>query len=132
VVDASGALAELASLAAEIERAVVFDADGAILGSTGEESSAPQLAEAAGRLLAAAGALHSPASEVTRVEVELEEGGLYVLRTGGRTIAAVTGPSATAGLVVYDLRNCLERIDEPKPKRRRAKPKDENGKGEDA
>ena len=63
---------------------------------------------------------------MTRVEVELEEGALFVLREGGRTIAAVTGPQPTAGLVVYDLRTCLERITEPdKPKRRsRAKAAD--------
>ena len=71
-----------------------------------------------------------PADEVTRVEVELEEGAVFVLREGGRTIAATTGPQPTAGLVAYDLRTCLQAISEPeKPKRRRAarKPKAEEG-----
>jgi hypothetical protein len=60
---------------------------------------------------------------VTRVEVELEEGAFFVLREGGRTIAATTGPGSTAGLVVYDLRTCLGSIDDAKPKRQR-KPKE--------
>ena len=76
----------------------------------------------------------TPRDEVTRVEVELAGGGFFVLRDGGRAIAATTRPGATAGLVVYDLRTCLQQIDEPKPKRRRAKPKpkDADGKVEDA
>jgi predicted regulator of Ras-like GTPase activity (Roadblock/LC7/MglB family) len=132
-VDASGALAELATLSAQIELAVVVDAGGAVLGATGGDAhAAERLAEAAERVLAAAGELHVSADEVTRVELELAGGGLFVLRDGGRTIAATTAPDPTAGLVVYDLRTCLQRIDEPKPKRRRAKPKDANGKSEEA
>jgi predicted regulator of Ras-like GTPase activity (Roadblock/LC7/MglB family) len=120
--DAAQALAELTELSSQIERAVVLRADGSVLGSTpsgdaGEES----LASAALDLLAAAFELRSTPQEVTRVEVELAEGALFVLSEGGRTIAAVTGPQPTAGLVAYDLRTCLERVSEPeKPKRRRA------------
>jgi hypothetical protein len=63
---------------------------------------------------------------VTRVEVELADGAVFLLREGERTIVGVTGPRPTAGLVAYDLRTCLQAIDEaPKPKRRRsAKPKE--------
>ncbi len=131
--DVSGALAELTKLSAEIERAVVFDASGELLGSTEDDAArALQLADAAGRALTAAAELHS--DEVTRIEVELAGGGFFVLRDGGRGIAATTRPGATAGLVVYDLRTCLQQIDEPKPKRKRAKPKaeDADGKGEGA
>ena len=129
--DVSRALAELTKLSAEIERAVVVDASGEPLGSThDDDAGARQLAEAAGRALTAAAELHS--DDVTRVEVELAGGGFFVLRDRGRTIAATTGPGATAGLVVYDLRTCLQQIDQPKPKRSRAKAKDANGKGEGA
>jgi hypothetical protein len=68
-----------------------------------------------------AGGIHSGA-EVSAVEVELEDGALFVVRGSGRTVAAVTGPGPTAGLVLYDLRTCLRRIEEAeaaKPKRRR-------------
>ena len=62
---------------------------------------------------------------MTRVEVELDEGAIFVLTEGGHTVAASTGPRPTSGLVVYDLRTCAQAIDAA-PKRRRArKPKEE-------
>ena len=122
--DATQALAELAELSSQVERAVVLDAKGSVLASTGDGDA---LARSALDLLAAAGELHPSAGDVTRAEVELGEGGLFVLRERDRTIAATTGPNPTSGLVAYDLRTCLEGIDEEKPKRRRAprKPKEE-------
>jgi hypothetical protein len=125
--DAAQALTELKELSSQVERAVVLDGSGSVLASTHD---ADALTRAALDLLTAAGELHSSAGEVTRAEVELGEGGLFVLREGGRTIAATTGPNPTSGLVAYDLRTCLQGIDEEKPKRRRAtkKPKE----GEDA
>jgi hypothetical protein len=122
--DANQALAELKELSSQVERAVVFDASGSVLASTDDAGEA--LSRAALDLLAAARELHTSAEEVTRAEVELGEGGLFVLREGGRTIAATTGPNPTSGLVAYDLRTCLQGIDEEKPKRRRTtrKPKE--------
>ena len=120
--DAAVALTELTALSSRIESAVVLDADGKVLGSVGE--AAEGLADATGELLAAAGGLRSSENEVTRIEVELAEGGLFVLRESGRTIAATASPDAVAGIVVYDLRTCLEGIDS-KPKRR-AKSKKED------
>jgi predicted regulator of Ras-like GTPase activity (Roadblock/LC7/MglB family) len=123
-VDAAAALAELRELSTRIESAVVLDADGAVLGSTHDDPAATErLAGAAADVLAAAGQLRSADGEVTRVEIELAEGGLFVLRAGGRTIAATTDSDAIAGIVVYDLRTCLEGIDAAKPKRSRAKSK---------
>lgn len=127
--DAAQALAELKELSSQVERAVVLDGKGAVLGSTGDDQAATDaLARAALELVEAAGELHASAGDVSLAEVELEEGGLFVLREGERTIAATTGPSPTAGLVVYDLRTCLRALDEPKPRRTRAKkaqPKEE-------
>ena len=124
--DAAQALAELSELSSQLDRAVVLDAGGKVLGGTDEDPARSQaLADAALALVAAAGGLRSAASDVVRAEVELAEGGLFVLRENDRTIAATTGPSPTAGLVAYDLRTCLHEIDE-KPKRRsRAKKKAE-------
>jgi hypothetical protein len=72
--------------------------------------------------VAAAFGLNAQPQEVTRVEVELESGAFFVLRDGGRTIAATTGPQPTSGLVVYDLRTCLAGITEPEQKRRKRAP----------
>lgn len=116
--DAAQALAELTELSSQVEHAVVLRADGSVLAATPEEDAAAALARAALDVLATAFELRSSPQEVTRVEVELEEGALFVLREGERTIAAVTGPEPTAGLVAYDLRTCLERIEPDKPKRR--------------
>src|ERR687891_869536 len=117
--DAAQALAELKELSSQVERAVVLEAGGEILAATDSESADAQaLAGASVALVAAAAELHATAAEVVRAEVELAEGGLFVLREGGRTIGATTAPGPTSGLVVYDLRTCLRGID-AKPKRRR-------------
>ena len=119
--DATQALAELKELSSQVDRAVVLDASGTVLGSTGESEEATRtLTRAALDALAAAAELSSASGEVERVEVELAAGGLFVLREGGRTIAATTGPGPTAGLVAYDLRTCLQGIDPEKPKRRKS------------
>jgi predicted regulator of Ras-like GTPase activity (Roadblock/LC7/MglB family) len=127
--DVAQALTELTELSSQVRRAVVLDAGGAVLGSTGADEGATEtLARAARELVEAAAGLRGSGDEVTRVEVELEEGAVFVLREGERTIAATTGPQPTAGLVAYDLRTCLKGISEPeKPKRRRTprKPKTE-------
>jgi len=118
--DAAQALRELTELSSQIEAAVVLAADGSVLASTYEDPArATTLAGSTLELVGAAFELSSQAQEVTRVEVELEEGAFFVLRDGGRTIAATTAPDPTAGLVVYDLRTCLEGISEPEPKKRR-------------
>jgi predicted regulator of Ras-like GTPase activity (Roadblock/LC7/MglB family) len=120
--DAAQALRELTELSSQIESAVVLAADGSVLASTREDSSmAAALASSTLELVAAAFELNTQPLEVTRVEVELEHGALFVLREGGRTIAATTGPDPTSGLVVYDLRTCLHGIAEPEqPKKRRS------------
>jgi predicted regulator of Ras-like GTPase activity (Roadblock/LC7/MglB family) len=126
--DAAQVLAELTELSSQVDRAVILDGSGAVLAATpGDPAAGEALARAALDLVAAAGELHATSGDVTRAEVELGAGGLFVLREGESTIAATTGPKPTAGLVVYDLRTCLQGIDEEKPKRRRTrKPKEES------
>lgn len=116
--DAAQALQELMELSSQIGAAVVLGPEGELLSSEGEGASGT-LASAALELAAAAADLGSSA-DVTRVEVELDEGALFVVREGGKTIAARTGPDPTSGLVVYDLRTCLRSIEEQQPGRRKA------------
>jgi predicted regulator of Ras-like GTPase activity (Roadblock/LC7/MglB family) len=117
-VDAAQALADLTEISSQIEAVVVSDSTGAILASTLEqEASAQRVAEGAARLLDEAAAVAPRESgELAQVEAATPEGSVFVVRDGGRTIAATTGPEPTVGLVFYDLKSCLRSLDEPTPK----------------
>jgi predicted regulator of Ras-like GTPase activity (Roadblock/LC7/MglB family) len=127
--DAAQALADLTEISSQIEAAVLFDDEGVVEGSTLTSDDAAQaLAEAASRLLEGAGAFRVD-GVVTQLEASTADGSVFVVRSGGRRIAATTGPTPTVGLVFYDLKSCLRNADaEPeKPKRatRRKKAEDD-------
>lgn len=122
--DAAQALGELMQLSSQVESAVVTGADGGVVAASPEGRGSDELAETALELVRAADELGAK-DEVTRIEVELAEGAVFVLRESGRTIAARTGPEPASGLVVYDLRTCLRSItDESKPRRAPRKQKE--------
>ncbi len=125
--DIASALADLSEISSQIELAVVFDPEGAVLGATGEdEAGSARLARAALAVLEAAGEAGSVAGRtLTQVEASLREGSLFVVAGDERGIAATTTADPTSGLVFYDLRTCLRSLaEQPKP-RRRAKRKEE-------
>jgi predicted regulator of Ras-like GTPase activity (Roadblock/LC7/MglB family) len=119
--DATQALRELMELSSQITAAIVFDAEGNVLASSPDDPAASAaLTAATPELVGAAANLGADGSEVTRVEVELDEGAIFVVREGGVTVGASTGPKPTSGLVVYDLRTCAQSIQAPEPKKRRS------------
>jgi hypothetical protein len=121
--DARGALSELAELSAQIEAAAVVRG-GTVEGELGDPALVARLVRAADELLGAAAGARPGGPEVERVEVVLPDGGVFVVRGEDRVAVAATVPEPTPGLVLYDLRTCLRRIDdEPAaaPKRRRKK-----------
>ena len=123
--DAAQALDELMELSSQITAAVVLDAEGVALASSVTDLTSDRLAGPTLELVAAAAGLGSASREVTRVEVELDEGAIFVVREGDYTVAATTAPSPTSGLVVYDLRTCAQAITPSEPKKtRRRKPKE--------
>jgi predicted regulator of Ras-like GTPase activity (Roadblock/LC7/MglB family) len=127
--DASQALRELMELSSQITAAVVLDADGSVLAAAPDDSpTATALSTTTLELVSTAADLGADGRDVTRVEVELEDGAVFVVSEGGRTIAAVTGPKPTSGLVVYDLRTCVQSIETAEPKKRRSarKPKEQS------
>jgi hypothetical protein len=129
-VDVAQALADLTEISSQIEAAVLFDADGAVQGTTlGDDGAATSLAVAAARLLEQADALRGDEAAVTQIEAATSEGCVFVVRDGERRIAATTIANPTVGLVFYDLKSCLRDSadeEEPeKPKRRRKKADDE-------
>ena len=121
----SEALDELKTLSAQIEDAAILGESGFVLASTGVPERGEQLARVAADLLAAAAEVRA-GGDVTRVEVRQPGGGVFVVVEGSRTVVATTVPEATAGLVLYDLRTALRRLEEappptkPKPKRKRS------------
>lgn len=117
--DAAQALGELMELSSQITEAVVLDGDGVVLASSAGDST--KLTTAIHELVAAAADLGKEGRDVTRVEVELDGGAFFVVREGGHTVGATTGPDPTSGLVVYDLRTCAQAITAPEPKKRRTR-----------
>ena len=126
--DAAQALGELMELSSQITAAAVLDANGAVLASSSEDSCrTASLTDSIQALVAAAAELGTDGRDVTRVEVELDEGAVFVVREGGHIVGATTGANPTSGLVVYDLRTCAQAITAPATKKRRTrKPKEES------
>jgi len=106
------ALAELTELSSQLEDAAILGESGFVLASTGTPERGEKLARVAAELLVAAADVRPDGPAVTRVEVALEGGSLFVVRERGRTAVATTVPEPTAGLVVYDLRTALRRLAE--------------------
>ncbi len=117
------ALAELLDLSSQIEDVAILGASGFVLAGSGAPERSEQLARVAAELVAAAGDVR-PSGQVSRIEVALDSSSVFVVSEGGRTAVATTVEAPTAGLVVYDLRTALRRLDEEparKPPRKRKK-----------
>jgi predicted regulator of Ras-like GTPase activity (Roadblock/LC7/MglB family) len=122
-VDAKQALADLTEISSQVEAAVVFDDGGRVAGSTvGDAARAAELAQAAGRLLAAAEEVKTGESALSQLEVATGEGSVFIVRDGKTSIVATTGGNPTVGLVFYDLKSALRALAaQPAAKRTPAK-----------
>ena len=116
------ALAELLTLSSQIVDVAILGGSGFVLASSGTPERGEQLARIASELLAAAADVR-PGGEVARIEVGLDGGSVFVVTEGGRSAVARTVPEPTAGLVVYDLRTALHRLDEDQPVKPKARKK---------
>ena len=105
------ALAELLTLSSQIVDVAILGGSGFVLASSGTPERGEELARIAAELLAAAADVR-PGGDIARIEVGLEGGSVFVVTEGGRSAVARTVPEPTAGLVVYDLRTALHRLDE--------------------
>ena len=111
--DAKQALADLTEISSQIDAAVIVAGDGAVAASTLPEDRARQVADKARQLLAAADALPSDGGQpVVQLEAATSFGSFFVVREGDAFVAATTGRDPTVGLVFYDLKSCLRRLDE--------------------
>jgi predicted regulator of Ras-like GTPase activity (Roadblock/LC7/MglB family) len=119
--DGKTALDELNEISSQVDSAVLFGADGAVVASTLPALRAKQVAASAKVLFEEAG--RAATGELTHLEAATGDGSLFIVREGELLVAASTGVEPTAGLVFYDLKACLRKAAEkPKPKPR-AKPK---------
>jgi predicted regulator of Ras-like GTPase activity (Roadblock/LC7/MglB family) len=120
-VEPTEALAELMHLSSQIEEAAIVGGSGFVVASSAAPERGEQLARLASELLTAAGDVR-PSADISRIEISLGPTSVFVVSEGGRLAVSTTVPEPTAGLVVYDLRTALRRLDEepaPKPTRRK-------------
>jgi len=110
--DPAQALAELTEISSQIECAVLLESGRVVASTFSDEERAGRLASAAQGLLAAAEEAGRGAEEraLTQLEAATREGSIFAVREGERTVAAVTGPEPTVGLVFYDLKSCLRSV----------------------
>lgn len=104
------ALAELLTLSSQIVDVAILGGSGFVLASSGTPERGEQLARVAAELLSAAADVQ-PGGDIARIEVALDGGSVFVVTEGGRSVVARTVPEPTAGLVVYDLRTALHRLE---------------------
>lgn len=90
-------------LSSDVRACVLLDADGRLVAvDAAHEADGQALADLAGGLLEHAG--------TPQVEVSTGTGIVYALRSGGWTIAVVTGRFALSALVFFDIRRALEEL----------------------
>ena len=117
--DAAQALADLTEISAQIEAAVLAEADGSVVASTfRQEGRGEELARAAVDLVAAAGEArgNSGTPELVQIQAATPRGSLFVVRDESHMVAAVTGTKPTVGLVFYDLKTCLRMLEREEAK----------------
>jgi hypothetical protein len=110
-VDPARALADLLEISPQLEVAAVVASDGELVGSVGvPDARATVLARAVRELLD--GAAFRAEGRVTQVHAELDEGDVFaVAGEDARTIIAVASGRPAPGLVFYDLKGCLARLE---------------------
>jgi predicted regulator of Ras-like GTPase activity (Roadblock/LC7/MglB family) len=121
--DAAQAIADLTEISPQVREVAIVGADGALVGSNAPVGAAERLVAAAAKLVEEAELLRPG---IAQLEAATVSGSVFVVRDGGRLIAATTTPEPTVGLVFYDLKSCLRALGEkPKPKPRPRKKKEE-------
>jgi len=114
--DAAQALADLTEISSQVVQAVILEQDGAPLATTiGEPTLLSRFVSGVERLLEEADAqarTRGLGGTLSQLEASTLEGSVFAVRSGGRLIAATTRPDPTVGLVLYDLKRCLESLDQ--------------------
>lgn len=101
---------QMTKRSADVRAAVVLDAAGGLLASSGADpEGARQLGELGRRLVEQADAVST--EPVEQIEVQLPEGGVFAVRTPHCILACVTRRLALPALVLYDLRQTVHELE---------------------
>lgn len=116
--DAGQALAELTEISSQIDFALIFDARGELVEATlADRERAESVAFGAAALLACTTrAGGSERGEPIQVELTYPEGSLLFVLQDGLRIVALTSPDPIAGLAFFELRACLRKLTDAKPR----------------
>ncbi len=116
--DAGQALAELNEISSQIEFALIFDARGKLVETTlVDRQGAESLAFGAAALLACTTRVGGPErGEPIQVELAYSEGSLLFVRQDDLRIVAMTSPDPISGLAFFELRACLRKLADAKPR----------------
>jgi predicted regulator of Ras-like GTPase activity (Roadblock/LC7/MglB family) len=125
------ALADLTEVSSQLEVVVLAGADGSVVASTlADDDRARAMAENAIGLLEGARDAADGTRNLTQVHVATREGCVFVVRDDRHLLAGVTGPEPTVGLVFYDLKTALRKLqEEPEEKPNRRNKTTKAGKG---
>ena len=118
--DAARALTELAEISSQIELALIFDLRGELIEATiTDRQRAESMAFAAAALLACTTQIAGPErDEPVQVELAYPEASILLVREGDLRILALTTPEPISGLAFFELRACLRKLNDAKPKSR--------------
>ena len=116
------ALAELLDLSSQIDDAAILGESGFVLASSGTPERGEQLARVTAELVGRS-ERRPRLCRVARSRSVLGATSVFVVVEGGRTAVATTHPDPVAGLVVYDLRTTLRRLDDETPPREGTAPR---------
>jgi len=111
--DAAQALADLTEISSQLVQVAILDRDGSLLASTiSEPEPATHFVAGLGRLLEEADRQAPGGAPLVQIDAATREGSVFAIRSDGRVIGATTRADPTVGLVLYDLRRCLESVGE--------------------
>jgi hypothetical protein len=114
------AFSELLEISSQVENAIVLEEDTVVASSIADESRSEELAAAVRRLVETA---EETRGGLTRLQVVLPEGNVFLVREGRRLVVATTEADPASGLVFYDLRTCLSALAERPEAPAAAKPR---------
>ena len=102
----------LVEVSEDVRAAVLMDSAGGLISASDPDGArARTLAEVARELVEAADAVAPEPTE--QIEVRIEGGAVFAVRTVRHTLACVTRRLALPALVLYDLRQAMQQLEGP-------------------